>query len=62
MIQTEDKIHRHELSVALAKAKLYRCYKTHLDNNWYQNKESRKEEEKHKNKEEHKKYTLDSMW
>ena len=42
------KIHRHELSVALAKARLLRFYKTHLDSNWYQKKKSRKEEEEHK--------------
>ena len=30
MIQTETKIHRHELSVALAKATLFQCYKTHF--------------------------------
>ena len=62
MIQSETKIHRHELSVALAKARLFRCYKTHVDCTWYQKKRSRKEEEEHKNKKEHKKYTLDSMW
>ena len=38
MIQTEAKIHRHERSVALARARLFRCYKTHLDSNWYQKK------------------------
>jgi len=38
MIQTETRIHRHELSVALAKARFFRCYKTHLDCNWYQKK------------------------
>jgi len=31
MIQTETKIHRHKLSVTLAKARLFRCYKTHFD-------------------------------
>ena len=52
MIETETKIHRLELSVALAKARLFRCFKTHLDRNWYQKKKSREEEEEeeHKNK------------
>jgi len=54
MIQTKTKIHRHELSVALAKVRLFRCYKTHLDSNLYQKKRSRKKEE-HKNKEKPKK-------
>jgi len=49
MLQTETKFHRHELLVALEKARLFRCYKTHLDSNWYQKKRSRKEEEEHKN-------------
>ena len=44
------KIHRHELSVALAKAKLFQYFKTHLDSNWYQKKKSREEEEEHKKK------------
>jgi len=61
MIQTETKIHRHELSVALAKARLFRRYKTHVDCTWYQKERSRKEEEQ-KNKEEHKNVTIDSMW
>ena len=56
MIQSETKIHRHELSVAFAKVRLFRCYKTHIDCAWYQKERSRKEEEEHKNKEEHKKY------
>ena len=56
------KIHRHELSVALARAWLFRCYKTHLDSNWYQKKKSRKEEEEHKkNKEELTNATIDSI-
>jgi len=41
-------IHRHELSVALAKARLFRCFKTHLDSNWYQKKKIREEEEEQK--------------
>ena len=45
--------------MALAKARLFRCYKTHLDSNWYQNKRSRKEEE-HKNKEVLTNVTIDS--
>ena len=51
MIQTETKIYRHELTVVLAKAKLFRCNETHLDRNWYQKRRSRKEEEEYKNKE-----------
>jgi len=27
------KIHSHELSVALAKVRLFRCFETHLDSN-----------------------------
>ena len=61
MIQTETKIHHHELSVALAKVRLFRYYKTHMDCTWYQKKRSRKEEEEHKNKEKYKNVTLDSM-
>jgi len=34
MIQTETKIHCHELSVALVKARLFRYYKTHVDCTW----------------------------
>ena len=60
MIQTETKIHRHELSVPLAKVRLFQCYKTHLHSNWYQKKRSRKEEESKKNKE-YKNVTIDSM-
>jgi len=30
MIKTEIKIHDHELSVALAKARPFQCYKTNL--------------------------------
>ena len=55
MIQIETQIHCHELSVALAKARLFLCYKTRLDSNWYQKKRSRKEEGEHKSKEELKK-------
>jgi len=47
--------------VALAKARLFRCYKTHVDCTWYQKERSRKEEEEHKNKEELKNVTIDSM-
>ena len=61
MIQTETKIHRHELSVALAKARLFRCYKTHLDSNWYHNKKSRKEEEEDKKNKELTNATIDSI-
>ena len=50
MIHTETRTHRHELLVALAKARLFRCFKTHLDSNWYQKKKSIEEEEEHKNK------------
>ena len=58
MIQTETKIHRHGLSVALAKARFFRCHKTHVDCTWCQKKRSRKEEEEYKNKEEHKNITM----
>jgi len=38
------KIYRHELSVALTKASLFGCYKTHLDSNWYQKKKKNKKQ------------------
>ena len=56
------KIHRHELPVTLAKVRLFRCYKTHLDSNWYQKKKSRKEEEEHKKKEKFTDATIDSIF
>ena len=42
MIQTLGGIHRHELSVALTMARLFLCYKTHMDSN--QNEKKQEEE------------------
>jgi len=42
MLQTETRIHRHELSVALVKARPFQCNKTHLDCCWYQKRRCKK--------------------
>ena len=61
-MQTETKIYRHELSVALAKARLFRCFQTHLEDNLYQKKSKVEKKKKNtKNIEEHKNVTIDSI-
>ena len=62
MIQTETKIYRHELSVALAKARLFRSIRlTWIAIGTKRREVEKKKKKSTKNKQELKNVTIDSM-